>query len=132
MNVRATDLTALSVADIDRAATFYRDLLGLDITPGDAGHPMRAMWRELDTSPVTIALSLDAEDAGENGGIALAVPDVPSAVSEVRGAGHRVVTDVFDTPLCHIHHRGYRWQHPFLPSPQGRHRTVAKWAWPSC
>ena len=55
MNVRAIDFIALSVADMDRAAMFYRDILGLDIPPGDAGHPMHAMWRELDTSPVTIA-----------------------------------------------------------------------------
>ena len=97
MNVRAIDFIALSVADMDRTATFYRD-----IPPGDAGHPMHAMWRELDTSPVTIALSLDADNAGKSGGVGLAVPDVASAVAEVRGSGHRVVMDVFDTPVCHM------------------------------
>ena len=102
MNVRAIDFIALSVADMDRAAMFYRDILGLDIPPGDAGHPMHAMWRELDTSPVTIALSLDAENAGKSGGVGLAVPDVASAVAEVRASGHRVVMDVFDTPVCHM------------------------------
>lgn len=70
MNVRAIDFIALSVADMDRAATFYRDILGLDIPPGDAGHPMHAMWRELDTSPVTIALSLTPRTPGRVVGLA--------------------------------------------------------------
>lgn len=100
MNVRAIDFVAIHVADMKRSLAFYGDVLGIVIPPDDADHPLHHMWAELDTHPVTLALVHDPEHAGKGCGAALAVADVAAAVAEVRAAGHPVVMDTFETPVC--------------------------------
>lgn len=100
MNVRAIDFVAIHVSDMKRSLTFYGETLGITIPPDDADHPMHHMWAEFDTHPVTVAIVHDPEHAGKGSGVALAVENVYSAVAEIRAAGHPIVMEPFETPVC--------------------------------
>lgn len=98
MKVRAIDFVVINVSDIDRAKAFYRDTLGMDF-------PLREpteRWNEFDSPPVALALRLAKQDVGVNAGIALAVDDVAAAVEELRGKGVKILTDVGESPVCHM------------------------------
>jgi catechol 2,3-dioxygenase-like lactoylglutathione lyase family enzyme len=101
MEVRAADFIGYTVTDLDRSSTFYRDVLGLKPTSSGDG------WAEFDLNNVTLSIfvSSEAGAAGNGvnpggGAVAIAVPDVPAAVEELRGKGVPVVFDTMDFPSC--------------------------------
>lgn len=92
MDARLDRITVL-VADMDRAVTFYRDVLGL------APLEVSAWWSEFETGGTRLALHRGprAEGAGARGGtdagtlhIAFDVPDIDAACSELRAKGVEV------------------------------------------
>jgi catechol 2,3-dioxygenase-like lactoylglutathione lyase family enzyme len=104
MQVRALDYIGITVSDLDRALTFYRDVLGLSV------EFLEREWgyAELALPPTTIVLSVLSPDAPAElrapfGGaisVAVAVPDVAAALAEVRERGVPVLLDTVDGSWC--------------------------------
>ena len=101
MEVRAADFIGYTVSDLDRSTAFYRDTLGL--RPTSAGDS----WAEYDLHNVTLSIFVSSQPttgSTENSGggaVAIAVPDVPAAVAELRAKGVPVVMDTMEFPSCH-------------------------------
>jgi predicted enzyme related to lactoylglutathione lyase len=85
------DFIAVPVEDLGRADAFYGETLGLARNPHASGDK----WVEYETGNLTIALSL------YGGALALRVPDVAEARSELEEAGTVFAMDTFDSGVCH-------------------------------
>jgi lactoylglutathione lyase len=97
MQTRAADFVGYTVTDLERSVTFYRDVLGLK--PGAAGDG----WAEFDLGNVTLSIFVSSDDepqspSSRGAAVALAVPDVPAAVEELRGKGVPIMMDTADIP----------------------------------
>src|SRR4029453_15591659 len=75
MQVTRVDFIALPVEDLGRADAFYGETLGLARNPNTSG----GRWVEYETGNLTLALSMFG------GGLALGVPEVAPARSELEG-----------------------------------------------
>ena len=100
MQIRAVDFVLISVSNIERSRTFYRDTLGLK--PADEWPPS---WFEFDAGGTTIAIGKPPPEAPQppyQGGVtlALAVEDAKAAVEELRGKGVVVLQEVYESPVC--------------------------------
>jgi len=86
------------VSDLARAASFYRDVLGL---PQEV-YSEEWQWAEFTCGNVTLALKGGEKPAEpvSGGRIALAVEDVPAAHEELKQHGVRVVTEPRDYTVC--------------------------------
>jgi catechol 2,3-dioxygenase-like lactoylglutathione lyase family enzyme len=91
MQVTRVDFIALPVEDLGRADAFYGETLGLARNPNTSGE----RWVEYETGNLTLALSMFG------GGLALGVPEVAPARSELEGKSVGFVMDTFDTGSCH-------------------------------
>jgi catechol 2,3-dioxygenase-like lactoylglutathione lyase family enzyme len=91
MDVTRFDFIALPVEDLARADAFYGETLGLARNPNNSGDK----WVEYETGNLTLALSM------YGGGVALGVPEVDAARSELEGQGVRFSMDTFDSGACH-------------------------------
>jgi predicted lactoylglutathione lyase len=90
MEVTRVDFIALPVEDLARADAFYGETLGLARNP----HASSDRWVEYETGNLTLALSL------YGGGLALGVPNVDEARSELEQTGTRFATETFDSGVC--------------------------------
>ena len=118
--VERVDFVAIPTRDIDRAVAFYRDVIGLPQNPQaetefEAGNVTLAIWRPEN-------LGLEFADNGQ-GDIALRVPDVAAARSELESRGIEFVGEILDTGVCHM---------AFFADPDGNslmlHRRYAPYA----
>src|SRR4029453_1695741 len=91
MEVTRVDFIALPVEDLARADAFYGETLGLARNAHNSGE----RWVEYETGNLTLALSM------YGGGLALRVPDVGGARSELEGQGTEFAMETFDTGVCH-------------------------------
>jgi predicted enzyme related to lactoylglutathione lyase len=98
MKIRGTDFVMYPVSDLARAASFYRDILGL---PQEV-YSEEWKWAEFNCGNITLALK-----AGETlpeviagGRIALAVDDIHAAHQEMQKRGVRVVSEPHDYSVC--------------------------------
>ena len=99
--VTGVDFVAIPTQDYDKAAAFYGETLGL---------PLRKRWGnmpagEFQAGDVTIAL-MQTEAFGQefrrNGApLALQVPDVEAARTELEAAGVSFVAETIDSGVCH-------------------------------
>lgn len=98
MNIRGTDFVMYPVTDLERAATFYRDVLGLR----QESYNSEWKWAEFDCGNVTLAIksgeTLPQAPAGAR--IALAVEDVRAAHKEMRMRGVRIAMEPQDFSVC--------------------------------
>jgi catechol 2,3-dioxygenase-like lactoylglutathione lyase family enzyme len=97
MDVEQVDFVSVPTRDFERAAAWYRDVLGLPLSEYSEG--------EIETPNVTLSF-WNPEEQGEQivpneNGIALRVADVAAAVEEVRAAGGEVV-GIEDSGVCHM------------------------------
>jgi catechol 2,3-dioxygenase-like lactoylglutathione lyase family enzyme len=93
MDVEQVDFVSVPTRDFERAAAWYRDVLGLPLSEYSEG--------EIETPSFW-----NPEEQGERivpneNGIALRVADVEAAVEEVRAAGGEVV-GIEDSGVCHM------------------------------
>ena len=101
MRVERTDFVSVPVRDLDRAQAFYRDTLGLE----QIGH---GQWPEFQLGENVSLYLLDPTNIGQEftsphtSAIALRVPDVHEARSELEERGVEFDGDVFDTGVCHM------------------------------
>jgi catechol 2,3-dioxygenase-like lactoylglutathione lyase family enzyme len=91
MHVEGIDFIALPVQDLARADAFYGEKLGLARNPNTSGD----RWVEYETGNMTLALSTFG------GALALRVPDVPEARTELEQQGVQFAMDTFDSGVCH-------------------------------
>jgi catechol 2,3-dioxygenase-like lactoylglutathione lyase family enzyme len=90
VQVQRVDFIAVSVEDLARADAFYGETLGLARNPSSGER-----WVEYETGNLTIALSMFG------GGVALGVPDVAGARTELGEQGVEFSMDTFDSGVCH-------------------------------
>ena len=91
MQVERIDFIALPVEDLARADAFYGGTLGLARNPNTSGD----RWVEYETGNLTLALSTFG------GALALGVPDVGDARSELEQRDVQFAMDTFDSGVCH-------------------------------
>jgi catechol 2,3-dioxygenase-like lactoylglutathione lyase family enzyme len=91
IEVQRIDFIALPVEDLARADAFYGETLGLARNPNTSGE----RWVEYETGNLTLALSTFG------GSLALGVPDVGEARSELEQQDVQFAMDTFDSGVCH-------------------------------
>jgi predicted enzyme related to lactoylglutathione lyase len=96
------DFVSVPVRDLERAAEFYGETLGL---PRSRGWSER--WREYELGNVSLALipieMLGREEHTPNTApIAIRVPDVAEAREKLEAAGVEFPIDTIDSGVCHI------------------------------
>jgi predicted enzyme related to lactoylglutathione lyase len=95
--VRALDYFVYTVADMDRAVTFYRDTLGMHFGFGERS----GFWTEFDSPPVALALCAPGDgDWKGPPAAALAVPDVRAKVEQLRAQGVPILAEPVETGVC--------------------------------
>ncbi len=99
MKIRGTDFVMYQVADLSRAAAFYREVLGL---PQEI-YSEEGQWAEFNCGNVTLSLNggVKLPEAIAGGRIALAVDDVFAAAAELKAHGVRFVMEPTDYSVCH-------------------------------
>ncbi len=95
MKIRGTDFVMYLVSDLARAASFYRDVLGL---PQQA-YSEEWQWAEFNGGNITLALK-GGEKPTPGGRIALAVDDIQAAHEELKKHGVRVVSEPKNYSVC--------------------------------
>jgi len=98
MNTRGADLVMYVVSDLARAASFYREVLGLaQEVYSDEWH-----WAEFNCGNITLALKGGEKlpEARSGGRIALAVQNIHTAYEELKKKGVRVLSEPRDHPVC--------------------------------
>jgi catechol 2,3-dioxygenase-like lactoylglutathione lyase family enzyme len=97
--VERTDFVSVPVQNMERAKTFYRDILGLQSPDWEAGFP------EIETGNVSLYLvdptAMGMAFAPHTAHIALRVADVAAARRELEGRGVRF-GDEHDTGVCNM------------------------------
>lgn len=98
MRIRGTDFVMYLVSDLARAASFYRDVLGLS----QKGYSEEWKWAEFDCGNITLALKAGEKlpEVITGGRIALAVDDIHLANEEMKKRGVRVVSEPHDYSVC--------------------------------
>jgi predicted enzyme related to lactoylglutathione lyase len=98
--VERTDFVSVPVQDMERAKAFYSETLGLHSPNLDAG------WPEFETGNVSLYLidptKIGREFAPHVSFIALRVPDVEAARTELEDAGVEFKGETRDTGVCHM------------------------------
>jgi catechol 2,3-dioxygenase-like lactoylglutathione lyase family enzyme len=90
IQVTRFDFIAVPVEDLARADAFYGETLGLARNPHSSGEK----WVEYETGNLSIALS-------QFGGVlAIGVPDVDGAKTELEQDGQEFAMDTFDSGVC--------------------------------
>jgi catechol 2,3-dioxygenase-like lactoylglutathione lyase family enzyme len=97
MQVERVDFVSVPTRDMERALSFYREVLGLPESEFSEG--------EVETPNVTLSFwapGADGEQFQANtAGIGLRVADVEAAVEEFRTAGGEVI-GIEDSGVCHM------------------------------
>jgi predicted enzyme related to lactoylglutathione lyase len=98
MKIRGIDFVMYLVSDLARAASFYRDVLGLP----QGGYSEDWKWAEFDCGNITLALKAGEKlpEVITGGRIALAVDDIHLAHEEMKKRGVRVVSEPHDYSVC--------------------------------
>jgi predicted enzyme related to lactoylglutathione lyase len=99
IEVQGVDYIRVPVTDIAAARRFYGEVLGLPAGPTDTGD-----WVEFQAGHVTLAVMTPATHDYEfaplpSSTIALGVPDVAAAKSQLEAAGVEV-SDMWDSGVC--------------------------------
>ena len=98
MKIRGIDFVVYQVSDLGRAATFYREVLGLRQTMFSKAWE----WVEFDCGNVTLALLGGNPPPGTSPGgrIALAVDDVLAAAAELKEKGVHIGKEAQNYSVC--------------------------------
>ena len=102
MNVTGVDFIAVPTRDVEKARTFYEDVLGLERSKQWGNMPA---W-EYETGSLTIALmqsdAFGMEFNPHTHPIALQVDDVQAAREELESKGVDVPAETIDSGVCHM------------------------------
>ena len=101
MIVERTDFVSVQVTDLERAARFYGETLGLPRVSSGA-------WPEFQLGENISLYLIDPTNIGREfttpnlGSIAMRVPDVEAARAELEAKGVEFAADTFDSGVCHM------------------------------
>ena len=102
MNVTGVDFIAVPTRDVDKAISFYEDVLGLERSKQWGSMPAQ----EFETGSLTLAVmqsdAFGIEFERHSHPIALHVDDVEAARSELEGKGIQFEADTLDSGVCHM------------------------------
>ena len=102
MEITGTDFITVPTQDFEKASKFYGDVLGLERSKQWGSMPAQ----EFETGSLTIALmqsdAFGIEFKPHSHPIALHVPDVAEARSELEAQGVEFVGDTIDSGVCHM------------------------------
>jgi catechol 2,3-dioxygenase-like lactoylglutathione lyase family enzyme len=98
VRVEQVDFISIPTRDVERAAAWYRDVLGLpssDVSEGEVETPnvTLSFWE-----PERENLPFVANTAG----FALRVPDVAAARAELEAKGVECIAETWDSGVCHF------------------------------
>ena len=102
IGAQRVDFVSIQVRDMDRAAKFYAETLGLQLNPLTGGN-----WPEFETGNLTLAL-VEPKAMGVEfeplpfASVAIRVPDVGEARTKLEAAGVEFERDTFDSGVCHM------------------------------
>lgn len=82
----------LMVRDMERAVTFYREVIGLDLTS------QSPMWSQLAHGDATVALHGGGGEESRETGLNFQVSDIDSACAEIETGGGRILNPPEDRP----------------------------------
>ena len=101
MRVERTDFVSVPVTDLERSTAWYRDTLGAEQI-GEGAWPEFQLGENVSLYLID-PTNIGSEFRGPNhGAIALRVPDVEAARSELESRGIEFAGDTFDTGVCHM------------------------------
>ena len=101
MRIKKIGFVAIPVTDMERARSFYEDVLGLEVSD----EMMSEKWVEYAVSDDTLAIAnvSDAWRPSDQGtGAALEVEDFDAAIRELKDRHVRFAAEPFETPCCHM------------------------------
>ena len=104
MIVERTDFISVPVRDLEQAARFYEETLGLPRVPGgpDGGFPEFQLGENVSVYLLDMSKVGSAFSAPHTAHIALRVADVAAARAELEAKGVSFEGDIFDTSVCHM------------------------------
>ena len=98
MQVEQVDFVSVPTRDVERAAAFYRDVIGLEPSARTEG--------EVETPNVTLSFWSPEGEGVEfqpnTAGIALRVADVAAARAELEARGVEFIGETYDSGVCHM------------------------------
>jgi catechol 2,3-dioxygenase-like lactoylglutathione lyase family enzyme len=100
--VERTDFVSVPVQDMARAKRFYGETLGLPLVSGDDAWPEYQLGENVSLyliDPTNVGQTFTAPHSSQ---IALRVPDVAAARSELEAAGVEFQGEIMDTGVCHM------------------------------
>ena len=101
MKIKAIGFVAIPVTNIDRARSFYEEVLGLRTSD----EMMGGKWIEYAVGEDTLAIAnvSDTWTPSDQGtGAAFEVEDFDDAIDRLRDRHVRFAAEPFETPCCHI------------------------------
>ena len=101
MIVERTDFISVPVTDLERSSRFYRDTLGLEQI-GEGGWPEFQLGENVSLYLIDPANIGQAFTAPHSSHVALRVPSVQEARTELEGRGVEFEGEILDTGVCHM------------------------------
>ena len=101
MKIKAIGFVAIPVTDIERARSFYEEVLGLKASD----EMMQGRWIEYDVGDDTLAITNVSDiwtPSDQGTGAALEVEDFDDAIKRLNDGHVRFVAEPFETPCCHM------------------------------
>ncbi len=101
MKIKAIGFVAIPVTDINRARSFYEEVLGLKASD----EMMQGRWIEYDVGDDTLAITnvSDTWTPSDQGtGAALEVENFGDAIKQLKDRRVRFAAEPFETPCCHM------------------------------
>ena len=101
MKIKAIGFVAIPVTDINRARSFYEEVLGLKAS----GEMMRGRWIEYDVGDDTLAITNVSNTwtpSDQGTGAALEVEDFDDAIKRLNDRHVQFAAEPFETPCCHM------------------------------
>ena len=102
IQVERTDFVSVPVQDMARAKRFYGETLGLPLVSGEDAWPEYQLGENVSLyliDPANVGQTFTAPHSSQ---IALRVPDVAAARSELEAAGVEFQGEIMDTGVCHM------------------------------
>jgi catechol 2,3-dioxygenase-like lactoylglutathione lyase family enzyme len=102
ITVERTDFVSVPVTDMERSKRFYGETLGLPLVGGDGAWPEYQLGENVSLYLIDPTSMGEVFKAPHSSHIALRVPDVASARTELESAGVVFEGEIFDTGVCHM------------------------------
>jgi predicted enzyme related to lactoylglutathione lyase len=101
MKIKAIGFVAIPVTDVQRARSFYEEVLGLSVSD----EMMGGRWIEYSVGDDTLAIANVGETwtpSDQGTGAAFEVEDFDAAIKRLKDRQVRFAAEAFETPCCHM------------------------------